>query len=129
MKLWHHGAGARYGIDAEDLLSAYAGDLSIFRIHGIQASVAVEEIAGKPVKITLFGEPGSPGTDALRRAAIRSSALAPIVISAPAAEDGSWPEPRVDVSHLDGSFSTSDPGELMERIESLTRSRTARNGS
>jgi len=129
MKLRHHGAGARYGIDAEDLLSAYAGDLSIFRIHGIQALVAVEEMAGEAVKITLFGKPGTPGVDALRRAAIRSSALSPIVISAPAAEDGSWPEPGVEVSHQDGSFATSDPEDLLRQIESLTRSRTGRDDS
>jgi uncharacterized protein YyaL (SSP411 family) len=129
MKLWHHGAGPRYGVDAEDLLAAYAGDLSIFRIHGIQASVAVEEIAGKPLKITLYGEPGTPVADALRKAAIRSKALAPVVISAPPAEDGSWPEPRAEVSQEDESFSTSDPQLLLERIESLTRSRSARNGS
>jgi uncharacterized protein YyaL (SSP411 family) len=69
LRLSRHGFGAEPAEAARMILGCFSGDLSGFRVHGIEAALAIEEAIGVPLEIRISGLPSDARTRALRRAA------------------------------------------------------------
>lgn len=119
IRLGHLGAGEKYFLEAEDLLAEYSGSLEMFRVHGVVAGLAVEELLVKPVRVVLQGEPSSRAVQALRLAAVKSNLSWMIISAEPAAADGSFLPPGAQVTGDDGVYSTAEPGELARFLAGL----------
>jgi hypothetical protein len=119
IRLGNLGAGPRNFLEAEDLLSEYAGSLAMFRVHGVVAALAMEELLAKPVTVTLLGNPGDDKVQALRRATLRAPLAWRVVLQAPPEAGGAYPEPQVRVLSGGETMKTDDPEELARILANL----------
>jgi len=65
-----HGLRSGYRERALEILGYFCGNLSGFRVHGIEAAVAIEEAIAEPLKIRISGATDDARTRALRRGAL-----------------------------------------------------------
>lgn len=80
VRLHSHGLGeGRYLARAREIVGALATDPASQGVAGIEAALAVEELTREPVVVVVDGPPGSPATESLRRAALRSEVLWSVV--------------------------------------------------
>jgi len=107
-----HGLGESYREETLALLAYFTGDLSLYGVHGVEAALALEELAREPLRIRISGKPKAARE--LRRAAVNSPWPWTVVLSGP--EEGravaavSWGESKREVS---------DPSRLHETIREL----------
>lgn len=119
IRLGHLGAGQRNLLEAEDLLAEYAGSLAMFRVHGVVAGLAVEELLARPVTVTISGDPASDKVQAFRQAVVRAP-LSWLVVDQASLEPGeSFPEPQARVDGGRAVQETTDPAELAQILAEL----------
>jgi len=80
LRLSWHGLGAEHAATARAILAQFSGDLSGFRVHAIEAALAIEEAIAEPIEIRISGPPEDSATRSLRRAAWTASAAGTVVV-------------------------------------------------
>ena len=119
IRLGHLGAARRYFLEAEDLLAEYAGSLAMFRVHGVVAGLALEELLAKPVIVTLNGDPASAAVQAFRRAAVRAPHSWILVLEGGSGQGAAYPAPEAVVRAGDEVRSSVDPAQLADILSDL----------
>ena len=118
LRLTAAGQGPSYAEAANVLLSAYAGDLAAYRVHGILPALAVEEASAEPLVIEIRGRIGDPDAEALRDAAL-SIPRTWSVVRTSVSEDGRRAEA---VLRLGGATRrVSDPAKVAPEAAALSR--------
>jgi hypothetical protein len=114
IRLAIHGAGNLYREQAIDVLEHYAGDLSGFGVHGVEAALAIEEAISEPLRVRITGPPADPATSALRRAANQSAWGWTVVLTG--SGEG---EPGAEVTWRGESMVVRDPESLNDAIAKM----------
>ena len=73
LRLAIHTGDAGFRSEAERIVSAYAGEPTLYRVAGTELALAIEEIVREPLTIRIDGAPADAATRALRRSALAVS--------------------------------------------------------
>lgn len=114
IRLAIHGVDDGYREQALGVLEYYAGDLSAFGVHGVEAALAIEETLAEPLLIRISGPRDAAATISLRRAATRSAWPWTVVLTG--SGDG---EPVAELTWRGESTDVRDAEALHEAIAAI----------
>jgi uncharacterized protein YyaL (SSP411 family) len=117
LRLSLHGRGDAYRERAREILYAFGGDLSAFRVQGTETALAVEEWVREPLQIRVHGSRSSGKTAALRRAALRSPWPWTVVLTADEPGKG---KPAAEIVWRETRERITDPASMREAILRIT---------
>jgi uncharacterized protein YyaL (SSP411 family) len=111
IRLALHESGDAYRERALEVLAAYCGDLSQYRVHAVEPALAVEEVIFEPLLVRISGPPEAARTRALRRGAVNSPWPWTVILSG----EGEG-EPSAELIRSGESTEVRDPDALREAI-------------
>lgn len=116
LRLSIHGQGERYREEARAIVGTFAGGLVDYRVHAVEAALAVEELIREPLIVRISGD--GAASAALRRAAVNLPwGWTVVTTTAPAEANGAA---VAEVMWRDATVRTATPDELDAEVRRLT---------